>query len=84
LTNLKSTIDYRFNKLEKTVAKIHHEFKLKLFDGIVENIDGINDPKNQVNGSLTLDYGREKGDGKKKAEPEDNAAWNEVSELLVI
>jgi len=34
VTNLKTTIDHRFTKLEKTVEKIHNEFKVKLFEGI--------------------------------------------------
>ena len=37
LTNLKSTLDLRFTKLEKTVEKIHNDFKVKLFERIVDN-----------------------------------------------
>jgi len=50
LTNLKTTIDTRFNKLEKTVEKIHNEFKLKLLEGIVDNLDE-KQPENQGRGT---------------------------------
>ncbi len=64
LTNLKGTIELRFNKLEKTVEKMHNEFKLKLFDGIVDNLEEGEGGKN-VNGSLSLDYEKEKPNLKK-------------------
>jgi len=38
-TNLRSTIDSRFTRLEKTVEKIHNEFKLKMFDGFAEGAE---------------------------------------------
>lgn len=57
ITNLKSTIDVRFGKLEKTVEKIHNEFRLKLFDGIDDNGSKIS---NKPDESLELDFGKEK------------------------
>ena len=57
MTNLKTTIDLRFNKLEKTVENLHNDFKLKLFEGIIDNMKGEN---NQINESLDLDFAKEK------------------------
>ncbi len=79
MTALKNTISSRFDKLEKTVAKIHNEFKLKLFDGIVDNVDGFPDQKAGVNASLTLDFGKEKGTDKKKGEDGEPGGWNDVN-----
>ena len=44
--------------MEKTVEKIHNEFKLKLLEGIVDNLDD----KNQIDkndGSASLNYEKE-------------------------
>ena len=60
LTNLKTTIDSRFSKLEKNVEKIHNEFKLKLFEGIIDNING-DEVNNNPNESLDLNYAKETG-----------------------
>jgi hypothetical protein len=60
LTNLKTTIDSRFSKLEKNVEKIHNEFKLKLFEGIIDNING-EEGNNNPNESLDLNYAKEAG-----------------------
>src|SRR5690349_6462520 len=59
ITNLKTTIDARFSKLEKTVEKVHNEFRLKLFEGIADNING-DEASNKPEESLDLDFGREK------------------------
>lgn len=63
MTNLKTTIDVRFNKLEKTVEKIHNEFKLKLLEGIVDNIDDKNNANQNPDKSLSLDFEKEVGRG---------------------
>jgi len=59
LTNLKTTIDTRFNKLEKTVEKIHNEFKLKLLEGIVDNLDEKQPGERNQDNSLSLNFEKE-------------------------
>lgn len=78
LTNLKSTLDVRFTKLEKTVEKIHNDFKVKLFEGIIENGDEGQENRNRRD-SLTLNFeqenvGKQSSQVKKEADPH----WNEV------
>lgn len=54
-------LDARFTKLERTVEKIHNEFKTKLFEGIAENVEG--DQENEVqNRSLSLNFAHEQGE----------------------
>jgi len=59
VANLKLTIDGRFTKLEKNVDKLHTEFKLKLFEGITDNLDSGKENNNQ-NESLDLDFAKER------------------------
>jgi len=54
LTNL---IDARFNKLEKTVEKMHHDVKAKLFEGITDNLDKDSGVRNDK--SLSLNFAQE-------------------------
>ena len=46
---------------------MHHEFKLKLFDGIVDNLD--EEAGQNPNGSLTLYFDKEKHQDNKKEQP---------------
>jgi len=83
LTNLKTTIDVRFMKLEKTVEKIHNDFKVKMFDGFAEagehnskvagNGKGnvANEPIQMNDNSLSLNL--DKDAGKEKA-----MEWNDL------
>lgn len=76
LTNLKSTLDLRFTKLEKTVEKIHNDFKVKLFEGIDD--DG-QENKNRKE-SLTLNFEKENAakTSSSKVKKEEDPHWNEV------
>lgn len=70
----------RFNKLEKTVERIHNEFKLKLFDGIVDNLDDGQEPNKEHGASLTLNFEKEKTEPvKKPGDPQ----WNDVLSNLL-
>jgi len=62
------------------VNQLHNEFKLKLFDGIMDNLDDGQSPNVQREGSLDLNFDREKGFGqnKKPAGDAQNAQWNDV------
>ena len=44
--------------MEKTVEKIHNEFKLKLLEGIVDNLDDKN-PIDKNDGSASLNFEKE-------------------------
>jgi len=60
LTNLKSTIDSRFNKLEKVIERMHSDFKFTNRDGIVDNLGDRNENMKDPNKSLSLDFKEEK------------------------
>jgi len=67
-------MESRLQKIEKTVEKIHNEFKLKLFDGVIDNLD---DKPNKADGaSLTLNFEHEKGTEQKQKPTE--PVWNDV------
>ena len=77
LTNLKTTIDHRFGKIEETVQKMHTELKLKLFEGVVDNLD--RNTNNNPNESLSLNFDKEnqqKGPYDKKEE--EQTPWKDV------
>jgi len=79
VTNLKTTIDTRFNKLEKTVEKIHNEFKVKLFEGITEKQNNGKE-NNSRNKSLTLNFDKENpGKATPKPKKEGDVHWNDVN-----
>jgi len=78
LTNLKTTIDSRFNKLERNVEKIHNDLRNKLFEGVVDNLGDRND-QYRPNDSLSLNFEREainkNNDYRKNS---DDAAWKDL------
>ena len=72
-------LDARFTKLEKTVEKIHNEFKTKLFEGIAENVEA--DKENEVQDrSLSLNFAIEQA-MQRAATPKTSGKdpqWNDV------
>lgn len=78
ITNLKSTIDSRFNKLERNVEKIHNDLRNKLFEGVVDNL-GDRNGQYHPNDSLSLNFEREvitkNNDYRKNS---DEAPWKDV------
>ena len=79
LTNLKTTIDYRFNKLEKTVEKIHNELRVKLFEGVVDNL-GEKKANNNPNESLSLNFEKEPtGKMNGQIKKTDDPNWKDVN-----
>ena len=72
MTNL---IESRFNKLEKTVEKMHHDVKAKLFEGVTDNLDRDNEPK--MDRSLTLNFASEALPRKSNGKPVD-PQWKDV------
>lgn len=57
LTNLKTTIDHRFSKIEDAVQKMHTDLKLKLFEGVIDNND--RNQNNKRDESLSLNFDKE-------------------------
>lgn len=45
--------------MEKTVEKIHNEFKLKLLEGIVDNLDEKQPGERNQDNSLSLNFEKE-------------------------
>ena len=76
-------MDCRFNKLEKTVGQIHNEFKMKMFEGIVNNQEAENPMNMNRLNSLTLDFGKENQRHvvPEKVNREGNVQWNDVEKL---
>ena len=86
LTGLKSTVDHRFTKLEKTMEKIHEDLKAKIFEGLAKNAGNVNEQQQQhQNGSLTLDFDQEYKKlmlAKNSMQIMINMPWKDVSTLL--
>lgn len=70
-------LDQRFTKLEKTVEKIHQEFKLKLFEGVTDNLD----EHDKVERSLTLNFAGENGAQREKVA---NTQWKDVITFIFL
>jgi len=78
VTNLKTTIDHRFTKLEKTVEKIHNEFKVKLFEGISDKPKNGKE-NNSRQHSLTLNFDKENpAKGTPKPKKDGDVHWNDL------
>ena len=78
MTNLKSTIDSRFNKLERNVEKIHNDLRNKLFEGVVDNLGDRNDQYRPDN-SLSLNFEREAiTNNNNYRKNSDDAPWKDV------
>jgi hypothetical protein len=80
-------VDSRFTKLEKTVEKIHEDFKAKIFEGLPKNASNIDigPEQQQKNGSMTLDFDKE---NKKlmlvvKSSMGINMQWNDVFDFVL-
>lgn len=55
-------MDNRFSKLEKTIEKIHEDFKAKIFEGLPKSAVNVNEQQQmhqQPNTSITLDFDKE-------------------------
>jgi hypothetical protein len=92
LTILRTTIESRFNKLEKTVERIHNDFKTKIFEGLLENnvevgqaltphVTQLNNNQNlnksEANGEVTLSFDFEKEPKTNEVKPSPSP-WNDL------
>ena len=94
-THLKTTIDVRFNKLEKTVEKIHNDFKSKMLD-TPEHVVEVEHPRSPTFYDPCMDLQRNEH-AQNDNDPDKSLSldfqgdtkipqqqWNDVKNILII